>query len=592
MPAERLQAVLDGLLLASQRRATADEAPALDESGDLPLIPGRTLGKNLAQKIQGDLLGRRGAVAAAVNAKCLQCHEVRSAASGEETLLPELLAANIPNPWLVHARFDHRAHRQADCRLCHADAFTFEKRDEPRFVNAASGALAARDNEEVMIAGIEVCATCHAPKRGDVGGARQDCAECHAYHGREAPLGRSARQEPRESAFPGGSLGTRVRLAAFTESLKPLGSASCSSANCHGSTESDAPAWKTAFTAWAALDPHARAYDVLFTQRSLEITRRLVGEAEALSEAAHQQVLRERCVDCHGPGSPGVVGSNLGVECEACHGAAEGWLHTHDRRGFRRDAAGFVDTKDLSVRARACLGCHSRYQATSDEGNAKQVVNHELIAAGHPRLDFELDSYLNSLPAHWDRQAEVARQGPAFHFQTWLTGQAEEEARRVTSSKILSPDFAELDCFACHHALAGDGRREHTPLASLKPRDWPPTGMLSIENSADLRERAALVGRFLRTAGEEGRWEAAVSGLTSGQAFARDLRARYGAVLREPLDRLRRYLAIESFPAELRRGRSPTIYDSPSDFHPGEVQPRIDAVLRALKQLEESDGQR
>lgn len=159
LPAMRLAAVLDGLLLARQRRGSQPSAEAAtqsgaDESGDLPLIPGRTLGNNLAQKIQRDLLGRRGALAAAVDAKCLQCHEVSKPADGSDRLLPELRASSIPNPWFVHARFDHGAHRQVDCRQCHAAAFTFEKRDEPRFVNAVSGALAARDNDEVMIAGM------------------------------------------------------------------------------------------------------------------------------------------------------------------------------------------------------------------------------------------------------------------------------------------------------------------------------------------------------------------------------------------------------------------------------------------------------
>jgi hypothetical protein len=237
------------------------------------------------------------------------------------------------------------------------------------------------------------------------------------------------------------------------------------------------------------------------------------------------------------------------------------------------------------------LACHSRYQATGDAGDSRQIVDHELIAAGHPRLAFELSAYLESLPAHWDRRTDAAQHRPAFHFQTWLTGQVEDLARAAVDNKRPA-DFAELDCLACHHALAPDGRRKPAQLAQLARLDWPPGGLLEIQNAADLRERAALVSRCLRTAGDQGRWDAVVGGLASVRAFVRDLPDEDAAGLQEPLERLSGYLAMDSFPEELRRLRAPTIYDSPSDFNRREVQPRVDAVLRALKQLESGTAAR
>src|SRR5258708_29908038 len=47
--------------------------------------------------------------------------------------------------------------------------------------------------------------------------------------------------------------------------------------------------------------------------------------------------------------------------------------------------AGMIDTRKLAVRDQVCLTCH--LGTTKD-----QVVDHELIAAGHPDLAFELRS--------------------------------------------------------------------------------------------------------------------------------------------------------------------------------------------------------
>src|SRR5207244_1237403 len=73
LSAERLTAVVGGLLLTAEQKQQNMSATA-DESGELPLIPGKTLGKNLAQKISQDVLGRRGGATRAVMTKCLECN--------------------------------------------------------------------------------------------------------------------------------------------------------------------------------------------------------------------------------------------------------------------------------------------------------------------------------------------------------------------------------------------------------------------------------------------------------------------------------------------------------------------------------------
>src|SRR6185503_17447885 len=83
----------------------------------------------------------------------------------------------------------------------------------------------------------------------------------------------------------------------------------------------------------------------------------------------------------------------------------------------------FVETKNLSQRAAVCMKCHV---GPSDAAGALQVVDHDLIAAGHPRLSFEHHTYLESLPAHWNRSRDEQTNSGTFHFRSWLAGQLKQ----------------------------------------------------------------------------------------------------------------------------------------------------------------------
>jgi hypothetical protein len=105
------------------------------------------------------------------------------------------------------------------------------------------------------------------------------------------------------------------------------------------------------------------------------------------------------------------------------------------------------DTKNLLVRAKTCLGCHL--------GDGARQVDHRLIAAGHPDLVFELDTFCVTQPAHWKESGE---KGEWFGARQWAVGQAVALAE---SMKLLArrsrdsawPEFADYECFACHHGL-------------------------------------------------------------------------------------------------------------------------------------------
>src|SRR5262249_15892948 len=107
---------------------------------------------------------------------------------------------------------------------------------------------------------------------------------------------------------------------------------------------------------------------------------------------------------------------------------------------------GMWDLRDIAVRAHGCLHCHV--------GTEEKSVDHQMIAAGHPDLTFELNLFSAVMPRHWSD----SKSAPWFGPKEWVVGQAMQLrdslhrlGRRAHSSTW--PEYAELDCFACHHSL-------------------------------------------------------------------------------------------------------------------------------------------
>jgi hypothetical protein len=286
-----------------------------------------------------------------------------------------------------------------------------------------------------------------------------------------------------------------VSLAEAQTSGRYLGAGSCAAANCHGG---HGPATRgSEYAVWCQSDPHAMAHQTLLSQKSRDIARKL-----GLSSATRSAV----CTNCHGPdlathwlATRDVTLAEDGVSCETCHGAAEHWIEPHKRTaGARRWSAmgtaqkaalGFLDTKDLAIRARICASCHV--------GAPGRDVNHDLIAAGHPRLHFELSAYQRLMPAHWNVAAERSRV-PAHDARLWLVGQVvsarsalrllawragaedlEPETSHLESSlpavatAAAWPELAEFACYRCHHDLAQPGWRiERRPSDAAGKPAW------------------------------------------------------------------------------------------------------------------------
>lgn len=304
-----------------------------------------------------------------------------------------------------------------------------------------------------------------------------------------------------------GSVTLVVSTASAADQFQQIGVGSCAAAGCHGGDGTRKLAdgaidfSNASLSTWVQKDPHARAYEVLLNARSKQIIQKL--GADWLP--AHEN---RRCLVCHSPLEPEssdklALAKNPqklprgqhemlldGVSCEACHGAAEKWMGPHTEHTWRdtkaaadRAALGFVDLRtNLVERAQACAKCHV--------GGPGRDVDHDLIAAGHPRLNFELSAYHANVPAHWntavDQRAFPVKDQPdgsALEAKLWIIGQLtaadaaltllETRAQAAGNQNGPWPEFAEYGCFACHHDLQAPSWRQQRPAAGRRPGSYP-----------------------------------------------------------------------------------------------------------------------
>ncbi|MGH9641328.1 MAG: multiheme c-type cytochrome [Terriglobales bacterium] len=247
------------------------------------------------------------------------------------------------------------------------------------------------------------------------------------------------------------------------------GPGGCAASSCHGSilpkTVLRIP--QNEYSIWEGQDKHARAYQVLSNEVSLRIGRIL-----NLKSAPYQS---EKCLACHALSVPPDQRAQTfdisdGVSCEHCHGPASGWLGPHTVKDWEsmsvdeKAKLGMWDLRDVAVRAHNCLHCHV--------GTPEKSVDHQMIAAGHPDLTFELNLFSAVMPRHW----RDAKDTPWFGTKEWAVGQGmqlrdslQRLARRARSSTW--PEYSELDCLACHHSLTApkDSWRQEAGYAGRTP---------------------------------------------------------------------------------------------------------------------------
>jgi len=258
-----------------------------------------------------------------------------------------------------------------------------------------------------------------------------------------------------------------------------LGAGSCGSSGCHGADVAGHQPWQSAVTIWATRDPHAGAARALHETLAMRIVELLAARDSTASQApAHEN---RACIGCHAP-APGPLVS-VGVGCEACHGAAGDWILAHTLPTWRTagNAAGMVDLADPFTCASQCAGCHVGGPPTAT--GLPREVSHDLIAAGHPRLAFELRSSKAAEPPHW-RDRFAGADAPLDQLGEWalgrlgtldaFLGQVERQSEAAVGSHDGAiagcwPEFTAFDCYGCHRrALAAADRGQ--PVAASRGR--------------------------------------------------------------------------------------------------------------------------
>lgn len=246
-----------------------------------------------------------------------------------------------------------------------------------------------------------------------------------------------------------------------------LGVASCGGSTCHGRQEADGEVvrqdelmrWQEESTPGGA---HSRAFRVLREPRSIAIAKRL-----GIKDAASS----DQCLGCHSTPAakkgPRFLAQD-GVGCEACHGASSGWLSAHyavDASHAKNVSLGLTPLDNPKARASVCLDCHF--------GSAKkgQFVDHRIMAAGHPRISFEMDLF-STLQQHHDEDVDyVRRKGATNSVRFWAVGQAMALERSLNlfakpalATEGIFPEFYFYDCHSCHRQIYDDASARPTSI--------------------------------------------------------------------------------------------------------------------------------
>ena len=276
----------------------------------------------------------------------------------------------------------------------------------------------------------------------------------------------------------------------------PKGAGSCAASACHGGDAAMAPpasnVLRNEHTTWITSDPHALAFEILSNERSERIERNLGKATNSFISAANDA----RCLACHALPTAENAGPDLadtirrdGVSCESCHGDSSAWIGEHTRfdwmgldRTAKSQSFNFTNLRDLNTRAQTCAGCHVGAPADPSRGVPARDVNHDLIAAGHPRLNWEFSAYVANYPKHWIQKEKT----PDWDAKLWKIGQAAtlrasadllaSRADQASQKKAPWPELSEYGCFSCHFGLKETpfrGNRDpNTPLGTPQWASW------------------------------------------------------------------------------------------------------------------------
>jgi hypothetical protein len=310
-----------------------------------------------------------------------------------------------------------------------------------------------------------------------------------------------------------------VALCATTSALgadllpndhKHLGVASCASSVCHGkiAPQPNRDVQLNEYTIWSRNDRHSQAFNRLKSAEALKMGAKLGIENPSGSKM---------CFGCHADTqAANAVGANAnatvitkfkqsdGVGCEACHGGSEKWIESHAQTSTTHKdnvARGMYPTEQPLERATVCLSCHL--------GTRDRFATHVIMGAGHPRLSFELTTYTENQPRHYDPTSSsyIKRKGTIDGMNLWVTGQIESAERYLSllDTDLLTPggmipELAFYECFSCHHRT-DDLRWARTRAG---PGIAPGTLRLQKQNFVMLQALASVIDPAIATELEDG----------------------------------------------------------------------------------------
>ena len=247
-----------------------------------------------------------------------------------------------------------------------------------------------------------------------------------------------------------------------------LGVKTCGNSTCHAAKNpwQISDVLQNEYITWSTLSRHSKAYTTLLGESSKRIAKNL-GFKDPTKVSL--------CLSCHADNVPLEKRGPLfdisdGVGCESCHGGAENWLGKHvSGTGDHSDnlALGMYPTDQLFAKATLCASCHV--------GNSEKSVIHRLYGAGHPRLVFELDTYISNQPAHYRKDRDyLLRKSHPNNTELWAVGQIINtkfilnKLSDINQSRDgLFPELSLFDCHACHRSIT-DKVDLNEPLAKKR----------------------------------------------------------------------------------------------------------------------------
>jgi hypothetical protein len=335
-----------------------------------------------------------------------------------------------------------------------------------------------------------------------------------------------------------------------------LGVVNCASSLCHGSIAGwdGSPVVQNEYVVWSRLDKHARAYALLTNAQSRSIAAKL-----GLAQPAH---LSRECVDCHAHNpatrapKPAPAHSVAdGISCEGCHGPAQRWIASHtapEATHASNIRDGLYPVDQPLARAKLCLSCHF--------GSSEKYVSHRIMAAGHPRMSFEMETFTNLQPAHFKVDADyIRRKGNIDGVRIWAIGQAVAVSTQIDilldpqrGRDGAVPELTLFDCHACHHPMADTRWKPHTAFGkAISP------GLVRLNASSMLMLRLILAEIDAPMAS---RFSSAVLALNEAVAGKGDMRAR-ALDVKALSDEAARMIAARGLGREQLRGMALALVD-------------------------------